>query len=148
MSNSGFPRAQYVIPRPLPSIPWSTILRNSRRGYRHVHCALRLRAEQGFVLVPRETVSHPVGDVELIFAGSIRVKGNIYFMHPCHNYAIVRFDRSVVDDPSKHQICPQTHVTYYWPQPFAGHNKEYCSCYQPASRTHGHWCAMLSAKKL
>jgi pro-apoptotic serine protease NMA111 len=47
---------------------------------------------QGLVLVDRATVPSRMGDVRLTFAGSLEVPGEVVFLHPLRNLALVRYD--------------------------------------------------------
>lgn len=53
-------------------------------------------AKNGYVLVSRRFVPHDVCDIYLIFAESIDVPGKVVFLHPNLNYAIVKYDPSLV----------------------------------------------------
>lgn len=53
-------------------------------------------AENGYVLVSRRYVAHDVCDIYLIFAELIDVPGKVVFLHPNLNYAIVKYDPSLV----------------------------------------------------
>lgn len=53
-------------------------------------------AENGYVLVSRRTVPHDACDIYLIFAESIDVPGEVVFLHPNLNYALVKYDPTLV----------------------------------------------------
>jgi S1-C subfamily serine protease len=48
-------------------------------------------AERGRVLVDRDTVPITLGDVELVFGGSLAVDGRVVALHPEHNLALVAY---------------------------------------------------------
>jgi pro-apoptotic serine protease NMA111 len=49
-------------------------------------------AEHGLVLVDRDTVPVTLGDVEVVFGGSLAVDGRVVALHPEHNLALVAYD--------------------------------------------------------
>jgi S1-C subfamily serine protease len=62
---------------------------------------LVIDAERGLVIVSRGLVPYDLCDITLIIADSIFVDAKIVFMHPTHNYAIVRYDTELVRAPVK-----------------------------------------------
>ncbi|MCW9014240.1 MAG: trypsin-like peptidase domain-containing protein [Gammaproteobacteria bacterium] len=55
-------------------------------------------AENGLVVVDRNTVPIPMGDVRMIFAGAVDIPGQVLFVHPLHNFAILKYDPSLLGD--------------------------------------------------
>lgn len=53
-------------------------------------------ASQGYVLVSRWLVPHDVCDVSVVIADSINVPAEVVFLHPNQNYAIIKYDPSLV----------------------------------------------------
>ncbi|KAF1357814.1 trypsin-like serine protease [Lizonia empirigonia] len=53
-------------------------------------------AEQGLVLVSRAILPYDLCDISLIIADSIFIDAKVVFMHPLQNYAIVKYDPSLV----------------------------------------------------
>jgi S1-C subfamily serine protease len=48
-------------------------------------------ADRGWVLVDRDTVPVTLGDVEIVFGGSLTIDGRVVALHPEHNLALVAY---------------------------------------------------------
>ncbi|OAQ59502.1 nuclear serine protease 2 [Purpureocillium lilacinum] len=60
---------------------------------------LVIDAKSGLVIVSRAAVPHGFCLVRVTVADSIETDGKVVFLHPFHNYAIVKYDASLVDAP-------------------------------------------------
>ncbi|TNF37995.1 MAG: hypothetical protein EP315_01810, partial [Gammaproteobacteria bacterium] len=57
---------------------------------------LVIDAEDGLVLVDRNTVPIAMGDVRIIFAGAVDIPARVLFVHPLHNFTIVQYDPALL----------------------------------------------------
>ena len=62
------------------------------RGISFSGAGLIVDAERGRVLVDRDTVPVTLGDVELVFGGSLALDGRVVALHPEHNLALVAYE--------------------------------------------------------
>jgi pro-apoptotic serine protease NMA111 len=66
----------------------------TERNYRGT--GLVVDAARGLVVVDRNTVPVSMGDVRIIFAGTLEIPGQVEFVHPLHNLAIVSYDPKLI----------------------------------------------------
>jgi len=66
----------------------------TERNYRGT--GLVVDAARGLVVVDRNTVPVSMGDVRVIFAGTLEIPGKVEFVHPLHNLAIVSYDPTLI----------------------------------------------------
>lgn len=81
-----FVQIRTVCPIPVDSFPFS---KDGGHG-------VIVDAENGYVLVSRRFVPHDVCDIYLVFAESVDIPGKVVFLHPNLNYAIIKYDPSLV----------------------------------------------------
>jgi S1-C subfamily serine protease len=65
---------------------------------RYYGTGLIVDTEQGLVIVDRNTVPEAMGDVRITFAGELEVVGNVKYIHPTHNIAVVSYDPELIGD--------------------------------------------------
>ena len=53
---------------------------------------LVIDSQKGLVICDRNTIPVTLGDVEICVAGSVHINATIVFLHPVHNFAIVKYD--------------------------------------------------------
>lgn len=59
-------------------------------------------ADHGFVLVDQNTVPIALGDVLVTIAASVEVPAKVVFVHPVHNFSIVKYDPSQLGAVAAH----------------------------------------------
>ncbi len=65
---------------------------------------LIINKKDGLVLVDRNTVPISLGDVRIVFAGSLDVSAKVVFVHPLHNLAIIKYDPALLGDTNVNEI--------------------------------------------
>jgi S1-C subfamily serine protease len=66
----------------------------TERNYHGV--GLIIDAQRGLLVTDRNTVPVSLGDVRLTFGGTLEIPGNIVFVHPLHNLAIIHYDPKLI----------------------------------------------------
>ena len=59
---------------------------------------LVIDAQQGLVLVDRNTVPVAMGDVRIVFAGALDIPAQVLFVHPLHNMAVIKYQPELLAD--------------------------------------------------
>lgn len=65
---------------------------------------LVLDAAMGLVLVSRAVVPYDLCSLTVVVADSIYVDGSVVFLHPLQNYAVIKYDPSLIDAPVKSAV--------------------------------------------
>ncbi|CAK7897373.1 pro-apoptotic serine protease Nma111p [[Candida] anglica] len=81
-----FVHVRTILPVPVDSFPY-----RKERGH-----GIVVDSVNGYVLVSRRFVPHDMCDILLTFAESIDISAEVVFLHPNQNYAIVKYDPSLV----------------------------------------------------
>lgn len=81
-----FVQISLMSPIPLDSYPYKRLV-----GHGVV-----IDAVNGYVLVARRTIPHDLCDVLVVFADSTDIPGQVVFLHPHLNYAIIKYDPSLI----------------------------------------------------
>jgi pro-apoptotic serine protease NMA111 len=66
----------------------------TERNYHGV--GLIIDAERGLAITDRNTVPVSMGDVRLTFAGTLEIPGEIVYVHPLHNLAVIHYDPKLI----------------------------------------------------
>ncbi|CAL3965501.1 unnamed protein product [Diplocarpon coronariae] len=80
-------------------------------------------AEKGLVVISRAIVPYDLCDISITIADSIIVEGKVVFMHPLQNYAIIKYDPSLVDAPVQSAKLSEKHVFQGASTYFVGFNQ-------------------------
>ena len=67
-------------------------------GAHYQGTGLVVDVERGWVIVDRDTVPIALGDVTLTFGGSLEVPGEVAWLHPVHNLALVSYDPAAIGE--------------------------------------------------
>ncbi|ORY65327.1 Pro-apoptotic serine protease NMA111 [Pseudomassariella vexata] len=84
---------------------------------------LVIDAEQGLVVISRAIVPYDLCDIWITIADSIVVEGKVVFLHPLQNYAIVKYDPSLVDAPVLGAKLGNETITQGASTTFIGYNR-------------------------
>jgi S1-C subfamily serine protease len=84
---------------------------------------LVIDADKGLVVISRAIVPYDLCDITITIADSIVVEGKVVFLHPLQNYAIIRYDPSLVDAPVLSARLSSEQITQGASTYFIGYNR-------------------------
>ena len=90
---------------------------------RKIGFGLVVDAEQGLVIVSRAIIPYDLGDLSVTIADSIIVDAKVIFLHPLANYAIIKYDPSLVLAPVKTAKLAKTSIKQGASTIFLGFNQ-------------------------
>ncbi|KAJ5367886.1 Pro-apoptotic serine protease, partial [Penicillium cataractarum] len=91
---------KYTAPFRLDNYPMKT-----KAGF-----GLVIDAEKGLAVVSRAIVPHGLSDINVTVADSITINAQVVFLHPLQNYAIIRYDPSLVQAPLQSARLSSEHL--------------------------------------
>ncbi|KAF1809402.1 trypsin-like serine protease [Eremomyces bilateralis CBS 781.70] len=86
---------------------------------------LVIDAEQGLVVVSRAILPFDLCDITINIAESIVVSGKVVFMHPLQNFAVIKYDASLVKAPVRSAKLSTTRVNQGEKTIFFGYNQNF-----------------------
>jgi S1-C subfamily serine protease len=90
------PRLAYIAPSLVQvhfDMPYS-VSGITERNYHGT--GLVVDAERGLVVVDRNTVPVSIGDVSVVFAGTLQIPARVKYIHPLHNLAMIEYDPKLI----------------------------------------------------
>jgi pro-apoptotic serine protease NMA111 len=86
---------------------------------------LVIDAEKGLIVVSRAIVPYDLCDITITIADSIIVEGKVVFLHPIANYAVVKYDPSLVQAPVQSAKLSSETIKQGADTIFVGFNQNY-----------------------
>lgn len=86
---------------------------------------LVIDAERGLIVVSRAIVPYDLCDITITIADSIIVEGKVVFLHPIANYAVVKYDPSLVQAPVQSAKLSSETIKQGADTIFVGFNQNY-----------------------
>jgi pro-apoptotic serine protease NMA111 len=75
-------------------MPYAPLSGVSERSYHGT--GLIIDAERGLIITDRNTVPVSLGDVRLTFADTLEIPGEVIYIHPLHNLAVIHYDPKLI----------------------------------------------------